>query len=97
MLGQPGGRRLLSNELLRVLWLIAEWELGIHEQLAGFLNHSQKVSGWDRPKCISSSLGFPHVTRDHASVRLAHLGDLFTAVEVDDLLDVEALVGLAPA
>ena len=96
MLWQPGRRRLLSDEPIRRLRRIPDRQIGRHEQLAGTLDHPDELGTRNLAEHIARPLGFPHVTRYQAGIRLTHLRHRLARGEVGDRGHVEAAVRLAP-
>ena len=94
--GKPGGRRLHAHELIGRLRAVAQRQLGLGVQVGRLLHHVEQVLDGDLAQHVAGPLGEAHVALDQAAVGPADLGQHFAGVEVDDLVEVQALVGLAP-
>ena len=71
--------------------------VGLGVQLAGLLDHLEQVRDRDLAQHVAGPLGVPHVALDQAAVGPADLGDRLAGGEVNDLVDFQRLVRLAPA
>src|SRR5439155_9384110 len=70
---------------------------GIFEQLAGLLHDFDEIAARDFAQHIAGALGFLDVLGEQAGIRLADLGQRFTSDKMNDVIDFEARVRLAPA
>ena len=62
-----------------------------------FFDHLQQVADGDLAEHVAGALGVAHVALDQAGVGPADLGQRLAGGEVDDLVDLQALVRFAPA
>src|SRR5262249_41259157 len=92
-----GGGRLHAHELLGRLGAVSQGQLGLGVEVGRLLHHLQQLARGDVAQDLAGPAGVAHVALDEAGVGPADLGAHLGADEVDDLVHVEALVGLAPA
>ena len=97
MLGQSGGRRLLSYEVFARLRTLTHGKLAGHEDLAGPLHHLDQLGTRDFAQSVAGSLGAAHIASNYSGNSLAHLGYGFSRVEVNDSIPVKTFVRLSPA
>jgi hypothetical protein len=92
---KPG--RLHADELVGRLGAVAQGQLGLGVQFAGLLDHLEQFADGHLAENVAGAPGVAHVALDEAAVGAADLGQRLTGGEMDDFIDIEALVGLALA
>ena len=97
VLGQAGRGRLHVGELVGRLRAITQGERGVQVQLAGFLDSLDQLVAGDGAQGLAGLRRFAHVALQQAGIGLAHFSDRLAGHEVDDFVDFQRLVGLAPA
>ena len=97
VLGQAGGRRLVPHEIVGRLASITGRELGRHEQIGCLRGPADQFLDRDLPKHVPGPVCFSHVPGDHPADGLADFRQRLPGDEVDHLVHLQALVGLAPA
>ena len=97
VLGQAGGRGLLAREVVGRLRAVAHRQRGVAVEVGGLLEHLGEFLDGDIAEHLAGARSLADVLGEQAGVGLAHLGESLAGVEVDDLVVVNALVGLAPA
>src|SRR5262249_37306979 len=94
---QAGGRRLHAHELVGGLGAVAQGQFGVDVEVGGLLDPGEDLLDGQLSQGVAGPPGQAHVLGDQRGVGPADLGQHLPAVEVDDLVDLDALVGLAPA
>jgi hypothetical protein len=95
--GQARGRGLLAREIVGGLLAVAHRQRGVAVQISGFLHHLDEVAARDFAKHIAGARSPFHVLGEQARVGLADLGEGFAGDKVDDFVELQALVRLAPS
>src|SRR5262249_16484832 len=88
---------LHASELIGRLGAVAQGQLGLGVEFAGLFDLLHEVLDGDLAEDVAGALGVAHVLAEHGGHGAAPLGDGLAGVEVDDLVRLAALVGLAPA
>ena len=96
VLGQTGGCRLLPDEVVGCLHAVAQRQFRRGEELGAPLDHRDEVRRRHLAQRRAGALRLAQVTRDDARVGLTHLRHRLAGVEVNNLVDLKAPVGLAP-
>ncbi len=97
VLRQAGRCRLHSGKLIGRLRAIAQRQLRLHVQISCLFRDLDQVRDGNFPKDIPSALGVAHIALDQPRIGAADFGQRFTRGEVNDLIEIKALVGFAPA
>ena len=71
VLGQSGGSRLLSYEVIARLRTLTHGKLAGHEDLAGPLHHLDQLGTRDFAQSVAGSLGAAHIASNHSGNSLA--------------------------
>ena len=95
--GQTGRGGLLAREIGRRLLAVPHGQGGVAIEVGRLLHQLDQVAARDFAEHVAGALRFFHVPGEQTGISLAHLGECFTCDEVDDLVEFEALVRLAPA
>jgi hypothetical protein len=88
---------LLAHELVGGLATIAEWKFSAGVQLAGACHSSEQIIDMYGPKYLAGSRRVPLIALYQSWVGAAYLRDWLTSREVNDLVNLNAVVRLAPA
>jgi hypothetical protein len=97
VLGQAGGRRLHAREVVGRLRAVAQRQVGLGVQFARLLHDAEQVLDGDVAEHVTGPAREAHVALDEPAIGPADLGEHFTGVEMDDLVEVETVVRFAPA
>jgi hypothetical protein len=96
VLGQAGGGGLLAREISRRLFAVAHRQRGVAVKVRGLFHNLNQLAAGNFAQDIAGAVGALHVFGEQAGVRLADLSERFAGNKVDDLIEVHALIRLAP-
>ena len=96
VLREAGRRRLLPHEFLRRLTPVSERQLGRGEQFRSLLDHGQQFGCGHLAQHLPRPRRLAHISRHETRIGLAHFGNRLARVEVNDLVELETLVGAPP-
>ena len=97
VLGEPGGGGLILDKIFGCLHGVAGRQLTPHEEFGRVLQHPDQLPAGDLPKDLAGPAGPAQVTLDHSTDGLTDLGERLPALKVNDSIDIQTLVGLAPS
>ena len=95
--GQPGRGRLLPREVAGRLHSITQRQGRVFVKISRFLHHADEVAAGEFAQHIAGALCLANVFGDQTGIGLAHFGQRFAGNKMNDVINVEARVGPAPA
>ena len=96
VLGQPRAGRLLVHKIVHALRRIADLQISVLEQHRSLLASLDQLVGGNLQQRFARLVGVAQIATDDSAADLADLGNRLAGIKVNDVVEFQRFVGLAP-